>query len=175
MSCEVPKATLQLRAACWEGSALPRPGQPQLSPMWAHFCGCHICSLWTLVTIQGLNQRVSTACGPLCGLSLEEGACPGQRGCSALMGSMIRTPSTLELPCAVLQGLFGDKPAVTHWAGFPQHALKHQLHHFVGGVLRKSGDTVLPVCWEGQKEAHGAVGASPEEAQVDQRDGAGLL
>lgn len=54
-------------SSSWE----PRPGQPQLSPVWGvgHFCGCHIFSLWALVTIQGLKQRVSTACGPLWGPS----------------------------------------------------------------------------------------------------------
>lgn len=102
--------------------------------------------------------------GPCVATALGEGACPGQRGCRALMGSMTCSPSTSELPCAVLQGLSGDMPGVTHGAGFPQPALKHQLHHLTGGVLGKSEDAVLSVCWEGQREGHGAAEQSPEEA-----------
>lgn len=71
---------------------------------------------------RGSTRECPQLVGPCVAPALGEGACPGQRDCRALMGSIICSPSTMELPCAVLQGLFGDKPGVTHWAGFPQCA-----------------------------------------------------
>lgn len=165
-----PKASLQLTGACWEGSALPRPGQPQLSPSSAPCGVCDVSMAATFARSGPLSPARDSArgcprlVGPCVATALGEGACPGQRGCRALMDSMTCSPSTSELPCAVLQGLSGDTPGVTHGAGFPQPALKHQLHHLTGGVLGKSEDAILSVCWEGQREGHGAAEQSPEEA-----------
>lgn len=75
-----------------------------------------------------------------CVLSALRGdTCSGRRGWRSPLGSM----SCFHIRTAVLQSFLKNKPGLTHRAGFPQPALRHQLHHFTGDVFWNSEDTVL--------------------------------
>lgn len=146
MTYAVARGHSPAHGSCWEGKVSPRQGWSQPRPI--------CCGVWdvSVPPTSAHSRPLSPPGGTQPGMACWAAVCPQHLQEIPVQDREAEEPSwavcSALLPhqvclCAVIQEFFGDEPGMTHWAGFPQPALRHQLHHFIEGVFWKPEDTVL--------------------------------